>query len=218
MSWIDATDLAALPAPARAELARLQPMHLPRGTDLFHPGDRAEGFPVVIHGRIEVFLIGPSGRDILLYAVEPGQTCVQTTLGLLGGEPYGGEAIAMRDSAVVMIPRGLFLRLMDEAAQFREFVFRAFAERMQSTVHVLEKVAFLRVEARLAQALLDLAEDGIVHATQAELASRIGSAREVVSRRLDTLARRGWLTRDRGQVRLSDLDALRNLAETGGLA
>lgn len=218
MSWLDDTDLAALPARSRAELVRLSPVHLPRGTDLFHPGDTAEGFPVLIRGRIEVYLIGPSGRDILLYAVEPGQTCVQTTLGLLGGEPYGGEAITTRDSDVVMIPRGVFLRLMDEAAPFREFVFRAFAERMQSTVHVLEKVAFLRVEARLAQALLDLAEDGVVHATQAELASRIGSAREVVSRRLDNLAKRGWLTRDRGQVRLTDPDALRELAQTGGLA
>lgn len=215
MSWLDDTDLATLPEGARRELVRLTPISLPKGADVFHPGETSEGFPVVISGRIEVFLVGPSGRDILLYAVEPGQSCVQSTLGLLGGEPYSGDAIAARDSSVVMIPRGVFLRLMDAAPQFREFVFRAFAERMQSTMYVLEKVAFHRVESRLAEALLDLADGNRVTATQAELASRIGSAREVISRRLDSFAGRGWVQRERGHVTLTDIAALRRLAQTG---
>ncbi|MCK7475756.1 MAG: cyclic nucleotide-binding domain-containing protein [Rhodopseudomonas palustris] len=51
---------------------------------MFRPGDAAQGFVVVLEGRVEVFLTGPTGREILLYAVEPGQGCVQTTLGLMG--------------------------------------------------------------------------------------------------------------------------------------
>ncbi len=219
MSWTAGTELAALPGPARASLDRLVQMVLPRGAPVFHPGQAAEGFPVVLSGRVDVHLVGPTGRDILLYSVEPGQSCVQTTLGLLGGEAYTGEAVAGVDSRAVMIPAETFRRLMDEAAEFRAFVFRAFAERMQSTMHVLEKVAFQRVEARLAEALLALADgDGVVRATQAELASRIGSAREVVSRRLDSFARRGWVRRDRGAVTLTGRAALARLAETGGEA
>jgi len=218
MSWTAGTDLAGLPDAARAELDRIAPVRLPQGTQVFGPGGSAEGFPVVVSGRIDVYLVGPGGRDILLYAVEPGQSCVQTTLGLLGGEPYTGEAVTARDSTVAMVPRRLFLRLMDEAAPFRALVFRAFAERMQSTMHVLEKVAFYRIEARLAEALIALAENGRAQVTQAALASRIGSAREVVSRQLDSFARRGWVIRERGQITLTDVAALRRLARFGDQA
>ena len=187
-------------------------MALPKGTALFHPGEAARGFAVVLEGRIEVFLIGPNGRDILLYAVEPGGTCVQTTLGLLGGEDYTGEALAATDCTLVLIPREMFLALMDGSAAFRAFVFAAFAERMQAMMHLLERVAFQRIESRLARALLDRAEAGVVRATHHDLATAIGSAREVVSRRLDGFARRGLVSTERGTVTIRDAAALARLS------
>lgn len=214
--WTARAGLGGLPDDARARLEALTPAHVPKGTPLFRPGESAKGFVVVLKGRVEVFLTGPTGREILLYAVEPGQSCVQSTLGLLGGEDYTGEAIAATDCELVLIPRAQFLALMDQAAGFRTFVFTAFAARMQGMMHVLERVAFQRVESRLAAALLELAEDGAVLATQAELAVRIGSAREVISRRLDSFARRGWVETDRGRVRLLDRAAMRRLAEVDG--
>jgi CRP/FNR family transcriptional regulator len=210
MSWT-----AALPgglAPQdRAALDSLAPRDLPRGARLFGPGDVAQGFVVVLSGRVEVHLTGPSGREILLYSVEPGESCVQTTLGLLGDEPYAGEAVCATDCRLVLIPAALFRGLMDRSPAFRGFVFRAFAARMGDLTAMLERVAFTRVEARLAEALLALAVDGAVQATHAELAARIGSAREVVSRRLDAMARKGWVATDRGRVLLTDVGALRRL-------
>lgn len=211
--WIDtAPGLQALDPAARARLAALRPVTLTKGTTLFHPGDAARGFAVVLSGRIEVFLTGPSGRDILLYAVEPGGSCVQTTLALLGGEDYTGEALTATDCDLVLIPRDIFLALMDGSAPFRAYVFAAFAARMQGMMHLLERVAFQRVESRLARALLDRAEGGAVHATHQELATAIGSAREVVSRRLDGFARSGMVTTERGTVTLRDRAALARLA------
>jgi CRP/FNR family transcriptional regulator len=133
---------------------------------------------------------------------------VQTTLGLMAGEPYSGEALAVTESRVVMIPRALFLRLLDSEPGFRGFVFSALGRRMQDVTRVLEQVAFASIESRLAAALLELSEDNLVHATQAELAARIGSAREVVTRRLDAFQRAGWVTTDRGTVRLLDPTSL----------
>lgn len=211
--WISGADgLSGLDTAAVARLAALSPVAVPRGTPLFRPGDAARGFLIVLAGRIEVFLTGASGRDILLYAVEPGGTCVQTTLGLLGGEDYSGEAVTATDSRVVLIPKAEFLSLMDTSAAFRGFVFSAFARRMQGMMHVLERVAFQRVESRLAVALLDRAEGGRVTATHQDLATAIGSAREVVSRRLEAFGRAGWVTTERGAVTLTDLAALRRLA------
>lgn len=196
-----------------ARLRRIAPVTLPKGRILFSPGDAVQGFLILLSGRVEVFLTGPTGRDILLYAVEPGQSCIQTTLGLMGGEDYSGEAIVHSPCRAVLLPKPVFLSLMDNDPGFRQFVFNAFATRMQSMMHLLERVAFQRVESRLAACLLDRAVDGHLNATHAEIATMIGSAREVVSRRLDALARRGILRLERGVVHLLDPDTLSDIAK-----
>ena len=84
MSWIDTID--PISAPVRRRLLSLPEQTVVKGAVLFRPGDAAQGFVMVLSGRIEVHLTGPSGREILLYAVEPGQSCVQTTVGLMAGE------------------------------------------------------------------------------------------------------------------------------------
>lgn len=183
---------------------------------MFRPGEIAKGFVVVLSGRVDVVLIGPTGRDIQLYAVEPGQSCIQSTLGLLGGEDYSGEAITRTECQLILIPREMFLTLMDLSGPFREFVFTAFAKRMQNMMHLLERVAFQRVESRLAHVLLDRSENDVLHATHAEIAVMIGSAREVVSRRLDALAKRQIVQLDRGLVRLCDRPTLLRLAAADG--
>lgn len=206
---------AALPGLAPEDAARLDALPvqvLPRGARVFGPGERAQGFAVVLAGRLEVSLTGPSGREILLYAVEPGQSCIQTTLGLLGDEPYSGEAICVTETRLALIPAPQFHALMARSEPFRAFVFRALATRMADMTALLERVAFTRVEARLAAALLELESGGAVEATHADLAARIGSAREVVSRRLEAMARRGLVATDRGRVDLRDLAGLRQLA------
>ena len=214
MGWTArAPSLAALPAEARARLDARAPVSVPRGTPLFHAGDTARGFVLVLSGRIEVFTASASGREMMLYAVEPGQSCVQTTLSLLGGEAYTGEAIAASDCTLVDIPRALFLTLMDDAPAFRGFVFTAFGQRMREMMQLLQVVAFQRREGRLAALLLARAVAGEVRATHQDIATALGSAREVISRHLDSFARRGWVTTERGLVRLSDAGALRRLAE-----
>jgi CRP/FNR family transcriptional regulator, anaerobic regulatory protein len=207
------TDDLHLSTDSRAALAALPTHEVPRGAVLFRPGDVAQGFVVVLSGRIEVRLTAASGREILLYAVEPGESCVQTTLGLMGDEPYSGEAVTATEARVALIPCPLFLRLLDNDDGFRRFVMNAFGQRMAELTHLLEQVAFGRVEVRLAEALVDLATKGVVEATQAELAARIGTAREVVSRRLEAFERNGWVSVERGHVRLRAENELRRLSE-----
>lgn len=137
---------------------------------------------------------------------------MQTTLGLPGDADYIGEAVTGEDTVLVLIPRGQFMTLMGSVPAFRGFVFHAFAARMQSMMHVLERVAYIKVESRLASALLDIAQGGIVTATQAELPTRVGAAREVISRRLDAFQRAGWVVTDRGPVRILNPAALARLA------
>lgn len=217
MGWVErAPDLPALGPEATALLERLTPVATTAGQILFHPGETVKGFVIVLSGRIEVFLTGASGRELLLYAIEPGQSCVQSTLGLLGGAEYSGEAVVRSAGEIVLVPRDLFLHLMDLSESFRHFVFAAFAQRLQSMLHLLDRVAFQRIETRLARCLIERAADGVLRATHAEIAVMIGSAREVVSRRLDALARRGIVTLERGLVRIRDAATLADLAQDDG--
>jgi|SRR5690606_23214976 len=216
MGWTDAVGaLAALDAETRARLDTLSPEWVSEGRTLFRAGESARGFVIVIAGRIEVFLTGPGGRDILLYGVEPGGTCVQSTLSLLGGDDYSGEAVTATECRLVLVPKAEFLALMAASPGFRAFVLGTFASRMQGMMQVLEQVAFRRIESRLAQALLDRAVGNRVQATHQQLATHIGSAREVVSRQLEAFARRGLVATERGAVQLIDTDSLRQVAAEG---
>ncbi|WP_300519054.1 Crp/Fnr family transcriptional regulator [Aliiroseovarius sp.] len=218
MSWTkDTQEIAGLDAPARTLLDRLAPMDVPGGAVLFSPGDAVKGYVVVLSGRVDVHLIGPNGRDILLYQVAPGQSCIQSTLGLLGGEEYTGEATAAGPARLVLIPRDLFLALVDSSPGFRRMVFGAFAARMQDMMQLVENMSFMKVEARLAGLVLDRARAGTLHMTQADMATAIGSAREVVSRRLDRWARAGLVLHGRAEVTVLDRAGLEEVRKSPAL-
>ncbi|UWQ13469.1 Crp/Fnr family transcriptional regulator [Aliiroseovarius sp. M344] len=213
MSWTQDTDeIADLDAPARALLDTLTPVDVPKGAVLFCPGEAVKGYVVMLSGQVDVNLIGPNGRDILLYRVAPGQSCIQSTLGLLGGDAYTAEAMAETPARLVLIPRDVFFALLDSSPGFRRLVFGAFAERMQSMMQLIENVSFMTVEARLAALILDRAgPDGCLHMTQAEMATAIGTAREVISRRLEKMAHAGSLAHERGTVTILNKTALNEM-------
>lgn len=208
-NWtLTALGLEGLDPAAHEVLGAMKPAVIRRGTVLFRPGDTVEGFVMILSGRIGVYLTGPNGRELLLYSVSPGETCVQTTVGLLGDELYTGEAITESEISAVMVPKPVFLSLMASSDGFRAFVFRAFAERLHAVMQVLEKVAFVTIEARLARCLLDRSVNGLVSATHQELATIIGSSREVVSRRLEQFAKLGFVSIERGEISILDPAAL----------
>lgn len=211
--WIDRSNgLAALDPQSKERLASLRAVTLPSGKVLYRPGDEVAGFVLVIGGRVDVYMTGPTGREILLYSVTPGETCVQTTLGLLGEEDYSAEAVAETDIEIVIIPKPMFLEMIASSASFRTFVFHAFANRLQSIMHVLEQVAFVTIEERLAAVLLERSDEaGLVQNTHQELATAIGSAREVVSRRLELFGKKGLVTLERGNIEITSKSGLMRL-------
>ena len=217
MTWTDRVPAFTSLGPGdRTALEELAVMDLPRGAIVFRPGDSVQGYALVLSGRIDVSLTGATGREIMLYSVAPGQSCIQTTLGLLAGDDYSAEAVASVETELVLVPRALFLSLVDRSGAFRALVFAAFADRMQTMMQLLEKVAFQKVETRLAERLLALSsEEDNIRITHADLAGQVGSAREVVSRRLESWARSGWVSVGRGTITVQDRAALSALANDG---
>jgi CRP/FNR family transcriptional regulator len=212
--WLDRIEaLEGIDAAARSIAATIPARRIKRGTIVFRAGDEATSFFIVLAGRISVTITGPTGREIMLYEVAAGETCVQTTLALLGGQHYEGEAMVTEDAEAVAIPRLVFDRLMGDSPVFRTFVFGSLGRRLADVIHLLEKVAFVPIESRLAAVLLDRAGETLrVEATHQDLASAIGSAREVVSRRLDVFRDRGFVDLGRGNVTIVNRRALEAIA------
>ena len=188
-------------------------MHVARGTVLFAPGMEPVNLLLLLAGTVRVQQSSDSGREIVLYRVEAGESCVLTSACLLAQEDYAAEGVAETDVTAVAIPRATFDDLVGRSRQFRDFVFQAYARRMTDLFRVIDEVAFGRIDARLAERLLALARGtGAVQATHQQLAAELGTAREVVSRQLTEFQRRGWIGQSRGLVTLSDPQALAAVA------
>jgi CRP/FNR family transcriptional regulator len=215
-SWIDQfPDLALLPEADRAILTeRSGSVALPAGTVVFAPGKPAENFLLVRDGTVRVQQVSESGREIVLYRVSGGESCIMTTACLLSDDLYAAEGVTETDVQAVAVPKSAFEEALARSPGFRRAVFSSYAQRMSDLMHVVEDVAFQRLDKRLAQCLLRRADaTGVVSATHQELASELGSAREVIGRMLKELERRGWLTAVRGRITLTDRDALSRAAE-----
>lgn len=189
---------------------------LPAGTVLFQEGSHCESYMLVLEGSVRVQKLSETGREIVLYRVERGQSCVLTTSCLMTREDYGAEGIAETEIHAVMLPAQPFRALLAQSDIFRDFVFAAYASRIAGLLLLIEEVAFGRIDARLAQWLLTRgAEDGQWRGTHQDLAVELGTAREVVSRQLKEFERRGWVSLFRGRIDIIDKTALADLARRG---
>ncbi|SNS16386.1 Crp/Fnr family transcriptional regulator [Tropicimonas sediminicola] len=216
MSWIDLfTGLADLEGNARDLLeARSQVLRVPEGTTVFGPGREPDSLLLLLDGTVRVQKISETGREIVLYRVKAGESCVLTTACLLGQEEYAAEGVTETAVEAAAIPRPVFDELIAGSDAFRRFVFDNYSRRITDLFMVIEEVAFRRMDIRLAQRLLDLAQDGTVKATHQKLAAELGTAREVVSRQLAEFHRRGWIEQARGTIEITDRAAIAGIAAT----
>ena len=191
----------------------------PAGRILFGPGRPPTDLLLLLEGRVRVQQTSEGGREIVLYRVHAGESCVLTTACLLAHEDYAAEGIAETGVEAVVIPRAAFDEAMATSPEFRRFVFQAYSKRITDLFLTVEEIAFGRMDARLAAKLLELSSDGgpRLAATHATLAAELGTAREVVSRQMAEFARRGWVEQRRGAVEIVRPGELRAFADANSV-
>jgi CRP/FNR family transcriptional regulator len=202
--------LQALPAPlARRLAAEAQMLRAPAKTVLFDEHQPCHGFPLVLAGAIRVVKCAANGRELPLYRVLPGESCILTSSCLLGRRDYNARGVTETESELLMLPRPLFDALI-ETAPFRDFVFSLFAERIAELMQLVEEVAFRKLDQRLAHRLLG--KGRILNVTHQQLADELGSVREMVSRLLKGFADQGLVRLGREQIEILDAAGLRRIA------
>lgn len=204
--------LGALPDAVRRRItAAASAMTVPAGTVVFDERQPCQGFPFVLSGSIRVAKVSAAGRELPLYRVTPGETCIITSSCLLGQVPYNARGVAETETVLLLLPQAMFGELL-ALEPFRLFVFNLFAERMADLMRLVEEVAFRKLDQRLAALLLG--KGRLVHTTHQQLADELGSVREMVSRLLKGFAEQGLVALGREQIEIRDATGLRRLAGT----
>jgi len=208
----------ASPALKSEVLAAAVAQKLAPATVLYREGDFCEHVALVGWGSVRVFKTDSSGNEITLYHVQDGQPCLVNMLSIFLARPVMANAVVEIGVDAVLIPAAPFRRWLERETLVRNFALEAMGQRLIDVMVLVEELAFHKTDHRLARLVLErFVNNGrplrILETTHDELARELGTAREVVSRLLKELERRGAIAIGRGHMELLDERILTRLLE-----
>ena len=192
-------------------LASASMMQIPAGTVVFDEQQICQGFPMLLSGTIRVFKASPNGRELQLYRVIPGESCILTSGCLLGKNRYQASGVAEDDLEMVLLPASSFYQLIANHENFRLYIFNLFSERLTDLMQLVSAVAFQKLDQRLATLLIG--KPVPIQITHQALADELGSVREIISRLLKNFSEQGWRKLGREQIDIIDPTALKRFTE-----
>jgi CRP-like cAMP-binding protein len=199
---------AGLPDPAIAALSAISMLlQRPAGAFIQFEGDPADTMYLVIRGRVKIARTSASGREQVLYVIGTGGHF--NTVPMFDGGACPANAQAIDNVTLLALPRDRLLRVLEDHPALALALLKEFTGRLRHLVDLVDDLALHTVQGRLAGLLLEqaaAAEHGAAAAplTQAEMAARLGTVREMIGRALKTFEALGLLRLDRGVIVLLD--------------
>lgn len=218
------TWFAGVPPALRAALLRLGRLQaLGPGQALFGRGQAAEGLCCVLSGALRVGAVQADGSETVLAFVEPGQWFGE--ISLIDGQPRTHDAVADGPTAVLLVPQAALLAWLAEHPAHWQAMAQLACAKLRMLFDVIEDIAHLPLEARLAKRLWLVAHGyggrtgpprRILHLPQEQLALMLGVSRQSANKALRALAARGVIALHYGGIELLDLAALAALGQDTG--
>jgi CRP/FNR family transcriptional regulator, cyclic AMP receptor protein len=207
---------AGLPDVTIAALARIAiPLRRPSGTVIQLEGDPAEAMYVVVSGRVKIARIAAGGREQVLYVVGPGAHF--NTVAIFDGGTCPANAEVIADADLLQLPGDQLRQAVEAHPDLSLSLLREFTGRLRHLISLVDDLALHSVQGRLASLLLTQAEAAArgeaYPLTQAEIAARIGTVREMVGRTLRSFEGAGLIRQDRGAIVVVDRAGLEREAE-----
>ena len=179
-------------------------IELDREYEILNENDQCQHVLFLIAGEIEVYKLSVNGKHFRLYTIKAGESCVLNLSCVLSDSNYMAYAKAITDIKCVLLPQKEFLRLFNEEESLRNYVFRLISTRFIQITAKVEGIVLDTLENRLQEWLLEKGHS-VVYTTHEELASHLGSAREVISRQLKKWEKEGKVKLHRGKIEIIDL-------------
>ena len=198
---------------ASALLSRGTIQHYHKGQPLFDEGDACRGLFLIQSGAVKIYKLSESGREQILAILRAGDSVAE--LPLFDRAPYPASAAALEPTTILVIPLHRFDAEMERNPRLALAIIRTLARRMRTLVDLIADLSLRQVRQRLARLLLE--ESGgraefRLEFTNEELAARLGSVRDVISRTLSGLQNDGLIRVQGRRISLLDPDALREEA------
>jgi CRP/FNR family transcriptional regulator, anaerobic regulatory protein len=183
-------------------LSAARRMSVPSGHYVYSEGDICQMFTFLISGEVRVFKMAETGREITLYELGAGDTCIINASCILSGIPTPAYAVTQSECDALLLPAPEFMRLTREHEELREYIFKVLGQNLSNVMALVEEVAFKHMDERLIEYLKEKSEDGKLSATHQKIAADLGTSREVISRLLKDLEKKGRVSLSRNLVKL----------------
>jgi len=192
-------------------LQQARRVQLPAHQTVCLEGQSCETLPLVLSGQVRVFKLSQNGREITLYRIPEGDSCVLTTSCIMSGNAFPAMAETETETEALILPGAFVVEALGAFPCWRQFVFALIADRLGDIIHVVDEVAFQRLDQRLYDWLWQRsAQQAEISITHQELAQDLGSSREVVTRLLREWVGKGFLRLSRGRISVVDREGLQH--------
>lgn len=172
-------------------------------SQIYKKGDVCSHIALILDGEIRVYKLSPGGREITLYEIGPGDTCILNASCILSVNDYPANAETLSDCEVLLLPAALFHELVSGYDTMRKFVFTMLNQRLVTVMDLVEEVAFGRMAERLVDYIIEKAADDRLEMTHHMIANSLGTSREVISRLLKDFERQGKITLSRNLITIT---------------
>ncbi|MBE9040522.1 Crp/Fnr family transcriptional regulator [Oscillatoriales cyanobacterium LEGE 11467] len=191
-----------------------QYLKLSAGQFICLEGDVCHHLALVLSGTARVYKMGNSGREITLYRIESGESCILTASCILSQQRFPAFAVAETAVEAIGISASRLRDWMTQDPTWQRYIFGLLSGRLTTVIEVVEEVAFHRMDVRISAYLLKMADSsGLpVQTTHEGIAQELGSSREVISRILKDLEKRGIVHLTRGNISILKLNELIKIA------
>ena len=205
--------LSQADAAARTEFLQMSSMaHLAAGQNICNQGDECAHLALVTSGTARIYKLGENGREITLYRIGRGESCILTASCILSQLPFPAFAVCEEQVEAVVVPASQIRQWLADSSLWRDYVFGLVAHRMADIISLVEEVVFHRMDQRIADYLVQHCPQGEqrLEITHQLMASDLGTSREVVSRILKELESKGIIRVARGSVEILDHGQLKS--------
>lgn len=166
---------------------------------------RIRAIPIVTRGSVRVIRKDENGRELLLYYIQAGESCIMSFLGGMHNDTSKVAAIAEEDTEILFVPIDLVSAMIKENPEWLDYIFRLYHKRFEELLEVVNNVAFRKVDERLEANLrrkVEITGSKTLHITHEQLANELGTARVVVSRMLKRMEEEGLVRLGRNNITL----------------
>jgi len=179
---------------------------LPAETVLVQSNSYIRSIPVVLSGSIRVMRQDEEGREILLYYIKPGESCIMSFLAGIHDDTSKISAIVEEDAEILMVPVAKASEWVKVYPEWADFIFKLYHKRFEELLLMINAVAFQKLDDRIVELLKKKAsiyQSKEINITHQQLAEELGTTREVISRLLKQMEKQQMIVLSRNKIILN---------------